>query len=68
MEQHLQDGRWVLISDQPTADGGIVSVRTDITELKQREDELRQAQKMEALGPGCVKTLAAMPIRDGLTV
>jgi PAS domain S-box-containing protein len=68
IEQHLQDGRWVLISDQPTADGGIVSVRTDITELKQREDELRQAQKMEALGPGCVKTLAAMPIRDGLTV
>jgi len=49
-EQNLQDGRWVLISDQPTTDGGIVSVRTDITELKQREDELRQAQKMEALG------------------
>jgi signal transduction histidine kinase len=49
-EQQLEDGRWVLISDRATRDGGVVSVRTDITELKQREEELRQAQKMEALG------------------
>ncbi len=50
IEQQLADGRWILISDRTTRDGGVVSVRTDITELKQREDELRQAQKMEALG------------------
>ncbi|MBT7666134.1 MAG: PAS domain S-box protein [Rhodospirillaceae bacterium] len=50
IEQQLDDGRWVLISDQPTREGGVVSVRTDITKLKRREGELLQAQKMEALG------------------
>lgn len=47
-EIQLSDGRWVRISDRRTSGGGIVSVRTDITELKRREralvklsDELR---------------------------
>ena len=41
---------WVLISDQRTSDGEVVSIRTEIMKLKQREEELRQAQKMETLG------------------
>ncbi|MDP6873400.1 MAG: PAS domain S-box protein [Alphaproteobacteria bacterium] len=49
-EQELDGGRWLLLSDHNTEDGGVVSIRTDITELKQREEQLRQAQKMEALG------------------
>lgn len=39
-EIQLSDGRWLRISDRRTADGGIVSVRTDITELKRRERAL----------------------------
>ena len=39
-ENRAGDGRWVTISERPTAEGGIVGVLTDITELKQRERQL----------------------------
>ena len=48
LEQQLGDGRWIQICEYRTSDGGTVSTRADITELKQRErarialsDELR---------------------------
>jgi signal transduction histidine kinase/DNA-binding response OmpR family regulator len=37
MEQQRADGRWLRISERPTAEGGIVGVITDITESKERE-------------------------------
>jgi signal transduction histidine kinase len=40
----LTDGRWVQISEQRTASGGIVAIYTDITALKRRETELREAE------------------------
>lgn len=43
VEQQLADGRWLMITEQRTADGGGVGVRTDITALKARESELRTA-------------------------
>lgn len=43
VEQQLADGRWLMITEKRTADGGIVGVRTDITALKARERELRAA-------------------------
>ncbi len=57
LEMRLNNGRWVRITERPTADGGIVGVYSDVTELKQRElqlgelvDSLAQArdQAMEA--------------------
>jgi class 3 adenylate cyclase len=45
--QHRKDGRWILISERKTEDGGTVAVYADITELKQREEEL--ADKSNAL-------------------
>ncbi|MGO1118819.1 PAS domain-containing sensor histidine kinase [Rhodovibrionaceae bacterium A322] len=36
----LRDGRYLLLSDRQTDGGGIVSIQTDITELKQAEKEL----------------------------
>lgn len=40
-EQRLSDGRCILIEDRPTSDGGLVSLRVDITEMKQREASFR---------------------------
>jgi adenylate cyclase len=39
-EQQRDGGAWLKISERRTADGGIVGVLTDITELKDREFEL----------------------------
>src|SRR4051794_36763826 len=36
-EQTLADGRVVLIEERLTSDGGVIGLRVDITELKQRE-------------------------------
>ena len=35
--QRRADGRWVMVSERGTEDGGTVAVDPDITELKQRE-------------------------------
>ena len=43
-EQMLVD-RWVRISDRRTTEGGVVSLRTDITNLKLSEEELRRAKE-----------------------
>ncbi|MEK9968172.1 MAG: PAS-domain containing protein [Ferrovibrio sp.] len=43
IERHLQDGRWLLIHEQHTEDGGIVSIGTDITAVKQAERRLHDA-------------------------
>jgi diguanylate cyclase (GGDEF)-like protein/PAS domain S-box-containing protein len=40
-EQILADGRCILIEERLTADGGIIGLRVDITELKQREASFR---------------------------
>ena len=40
-EQMLADGRCVLIEERLTRDGGIIGLRVDITELKQREASFR---------------------------
>ncbi|HEY7383570.1 MAG TPA: EAL domain-containing protein [Beijerinckiaceae bacterium] len=37
----LDTGRWLRISDRRMSNGGIVGIHMDITELKQREEELK---------------------------
>ncbi|NLS08198.1 PAS domain-containing protein [Rhizobium sp. P32RR-XVIII] len=41
-EHQLLDGRWLRYDDRRTPDGGAIGIRIDITELKQREEWLRQ--------------------------
>ncbi|MGE0289471.1 MAG: putative bifunctional diguanylate cyclase/phosphodiesterase [Bradyrhizobium sp.] len=40
-EQQLADGRVILIEERLTSDGGVIGLRVDITELKQREASFR---------------------------
>ena len=40
----LSDGRWVRAKEWHTGDGGLVGTRTDITELKKRDEELQESQ------------------------
>ncbi|HUJ75065.1 MAG TPA: ATP-binding protein, partial [bacterium] len=46
----FRDGRWFQLLDRRTSDGGRVCMRLEITDHKRQEQELRQAQKVEALG------------------
>ena len=43
--QHRADGRWILIAERKVTGGGTVAVYSDITELKQRETELEEANR-----------------------
>jgi len=43
-EQHLSSGLWLQITDHRTKDGGLVSIYTDITKLKDREAEITKAR------------------------
>ncbi|MCW5695146.1 MAG: EAL domain-containing protein [Bauldia sp.] len=40
-EQTLSDGRVILIEEKRTADGGVIGLRVDITEMKRRERSFR---------------------------
>lgn len=41
----FKDGRFILRREFRTSDGGMIGVRSDITELKRREEELRLAKR-----------------------
>jgi PAS domain S-box-containing protein len=44
-ELKLSDGRWVLVDERRTRDGGTVGIRTDITALKSAEVQLRTSEE-----------------------
>lgn len=44
-EQELGNGRWLFVSDRRTSDGGLVGIRTDITDLKRNVAQLTQAHQ-----------------------
>ena len=57
--QQRADGRWVMVSERRTEDGGTVSVYSDITELKQREQDLTdKSNALTALSAKLAKYLA----------
>ena len=49
-EQHLADGRWVRVREARMPDGGLVLLTSDITRQRSLEAELRQAEKLKAVG------------------
>ena len=51
-EAHVQrraDGRWIQISERKTAEGGTVAVYTDISAIKNAEEEIREAKRKAEL-------------------
>jgi signal transduction histidine kinase/CheY-like chemotaxis protein/HPt (histidine-containing phosphotransfer) domain-containing protein len=49
IERLLPDGRWVLITERPTPDGGTVGIRTDITALKEAMREVEAAAEAKSM-------------------
>ena len=44
-EEHFAGGRWLRIVNRRTGEGGLISVQSDITELKEREARLRGSEE-----------------------
>ncbi|MBB3238154.1 PAS domain-containing sensor histidine kinase [Phyllobacterium endophyticum] len=44
-ERQLADGRWLQVNERRTQDGGLVSVGTDITQLKVHEERLVESER-----------------------
>ncbi len=44
-EARLEDGRWLNINERRTKDGGFVSIGTDITALKEHEQQLMHSER-----------------------
>ncbi|MCU0945548.1 MAG: PAS-domain containing protein [Rubritepida sp.] len=49
IERLLPDGRWILITERPTPDGGTVGIRTDITALKRAMQEAEAAAEAKSM-------------------
>src|SRR5262249_28273180 len=57
--QRRCDGRWVMVSERRTEDGGTVAVYSDITEPQQREQDLTEKSNgLAALASKPAKYLA----------
>lgn len=44
-ETQLPNGRWLQVSERRTRDGGVVSVETDVSDLKRNEERLLEAER-----------------------
>jgi signal transduction histidine kinase/ActR/RegA family two-component response regulator len=50
-EQQLADGRWLMLEERRTDDGGVIGLRVDITEMKRQSQALEEAlHRAEAAG------------------
>ena len=60
-EQRISDGRWLMIEETRTADGGVIGLRVDITAMKQQAEALEEAlHRAEAASHAKTEFLADM--------
>ena len=60
-EQRLSDGRWLLVEERRTTDGGVIGLRVDITEFKRQAGALEEAlARAEAANRAKAEFLADM--------
>ena len=60
-QQRLADGRWLMIEERRTSDGGVIGLRVDITEMKRQEAALEQAlARAEAANRAKIEFLSDM--------
>lgn len=68
-EVELANGEWRLVSAFPTTDGGVVTIRTDITKLKQAEEAVRESESTIRLAvEACPVPLGLVRAADGLII
>ena len=66
-EIQLRGGKWALASDRRTSSGGYACIRTDITEAKQAEAELRRSLEGERALNGILRTIGSpRPLEEKL--
>jgi len=51
--QRRSDGRWLLIAERRTGNGGTVAVFSDITDLKEREEHSDTESNHSSATPSC---------------
>ncbi|MBR7620675.1 response regulator [Phenylobacterium sp. 20VBR1] len=60
-EQRISDGRWLMIEERRTLDGGVIGLRVDITAMKQQAEALEEAlHRAEAASRAKTEFLADM--------
>ena len=60
----LQDGRWIQFKDRKTSSGGLVGLRTDVTEIKSAEEELARNKEILETTINSVDQAITMVDRD----
>ncbi|KQT56167.1 deubiquitinase [Methylobacterium sp. Leaf456] len=69
VERQNADGRWLRISRSPTRDGGFVAVCSDISRLKQQEDQLKRSNlQLDAALGNMLQGLCLFDAEGGLLV
>jgi CheY-like chemotaxis protein len=60
-EQKIADGRWLMIEERRTSDGGVIGLRVDITQMKRQAEALADAlHRAEAASRAKTEFLADM--------
>lgn len=60
--QPLADDRWIRITERPTPDGGVIGLRTDVTEFVRAQRALEQARQQTDLAQSLLReAIEAMP-------